>query len=261
MRDRMLNYKATIAYDGTNFHGVAEQLNGPDEPNIRTVIGELRAIINLVTQHDPKIIVSGRTDKGVHALNQVISFDLPENIDEKELSRLAYVCNSKLNPEILVKSIERVDENFHARFSAKSRTYRFFIDNSELPNIFNSRFSWHISKPLDIEAMKLAAKVFIGEQDFTSVCKKDESMPHNIREVFTSHFIEDEIFGDETICYEISANAFCWNMVRSIVGVLVDVGLGKISADEVPELLARKQRDSSRSFAPPQGLVLFEVAY
>lgn len=268
-----MNYRAVISYDGTDFHGVAEQLNGPDAGPIRTVIGELRPIIAMVAQGEPKINVSGRTDKGVHAREQVITFSFPEGAGEFDPSRLAHVANKKLNPEIVIHSIEPCQEDFHARFSAKARTYRYFINNSELPDFRNARYCWTVSEKLDVEAMKLAAKAFIGEQDFTSVCKKDESMPHNIREVYKAEWvILNESEGTQIllsaqndmnniICFEISANAFCWNMVRSIVGVLVDVGRGKIAAEDVGELLARKSRDSNRTFAPANGLVLWSVKY
>lgn len=254
----MKNYKAVISYDGTDFHGVAEQLNGLDVGPVRTVVGELRPVIEMVAQGSPKIVVSGRTDKGVHAREQVISITFPEGSGEFDPLRLAHVANKKLNPEIVIHSIEICDEDFHARFSAKARTYRYFINNSELPDFRNARYSWHVSSPLNLEEMKLAAKCFIGEQDFSSVCKKDESTPHNVREVFSAEFFET----DGLLCFEISANAFCWNMVRSIVGVLVDVGLGKISATDVPKLLEAKDRTANKSsLAPPGGLTLWSIQY
>ncbi len=260
----MVNFKATIAYDGTDFSGVAEQLNGANEKEIRTVVGELRPIIEMVAQGQPKIVVSGRTDKGVHAREQVLSFSFPQGFKDFDPARMAYVANKKLGPEIVIHSIENCDQDFHARFSAKSRTYRYLIDANNTPDIFSSRFAWHISSDLDIEAMEMAAKVFIGEHDFTSVCKRDESMDHNIREVLEAHFVQSVLItGSEKplICFEISANSFCWNMVRSIVGVLVDVGMGKITEFDVKQLLQAKQRDSSRTFAPGHGLTLWKVQY
>jgi tRNA pseudouridine38-40 synthase len=263
--ESMKVFKATIAYDGTDFSGVAEQVTKDGEAKIRTVVGELRPVIEMVAQSVPVINVSGRTDKGVHALEQVISFSFPDNPDvEIDVDRLAYVCNKRLNPEIVISSCEEAQEDFHARFSAKSRTYRYFIDTNESPNIFSSRFAWHVGKELDVEAMNVAAKLFVGEKDFTSVCKQDDSMPHNIREVFSAEIIDaDNAFGKENqlLCFQISANAFCWNMVRSIVGVLVDVGLGKIAPEDVQSLLDAKKRDSSRTFAPAHGLTLWNVQY
>jgi len=258
-------YKATIAYDGTDFSGVAEQITKDGEAKIRTVVGKLRPIIEMIAQSKATINVSGRTDKGVHAREQVISFSFPENKNiELDLCRLLYNCNKKLNPEIVVTNCEVANEEFHARFSAKARTYRYFIDCNTAPSIFSSRFAWHLARDLDIDAMSIAAKHFVGEHDFTSVCKKDDSMEHNIREVFEAGFIVDESsFGSDhqLLCFQITANAFCWNMVRSIVGVLIDVGTRKITQEDVQNLLQVKQRDSSRTFAPGHGLTLWKVRY
>lgn len=282
------NYKANISYLGTGFHGVAEQITPAGEKSIRTVVGELRQIIEMVTQKKPIINVSGRTDKGVHAREQVITFGFGEIDIDFDTSRLAHVCNKRLNPAIVVHSIIEVDPQFHARFSAKSRTYRYFIDTGIIPNIFTAPYSWHISADLNFEEINTAAKHFVGEQDFTSVCRSDESVAHNVREVFGAQFIEvfdhhqeqiamsperissickgyrfvDELGMTQLRCFEISANAFCWNMVRSIVGVLVDVGLGKMSASDVPKLLEAKNRSANKSqLAPPGGLVLWSIRY
>ena len=267
----MKNYKAVISYVGTGFSGVAEQVTSADEKPIRTVVGELRPIIEMVCQGVPTINVSGRTDKGVHAREQVITFSFPDGSIDFDPTRLAHVANKKLNPEIVIHSIEHCADDFHARFSAKARTYRYFIDIGQTPNIFLSQFSWNVYDPLDLEAMKAASKYFVGEQNFTSVSKSDESVAHNIREVFKAEFIDvdfPELFDmpnssrDTFLCFEISANAFCWNMVRSIVGVLVDVGRGKLDPDEIPVLLAKQDRSVNQSqLAPPNGLVLWEVAY
>lgn len=264
----MKNFRANISYDGTDFSGVAEQLNSPDEKPIRTVLGELRPLIEMVAQASVKINVSGRTDKGVHARNQVLTFCFPENPDiDLEYSRLTHVCNSKLNPEIVVQEIVQVQGDFHARFSAKSRTYRYFIYNNDLPDFTLARYSMFVQQKLDVEEMKLAAREFVGEQDFTSVCKKDESLSHNVREVFSADFIDVEqnlvmpIGTSKLLCFEISANAFCWNMVRSIVGVLIQVGRGKKQASDIRELLDNKDRNHGCQIACPNGLFLWDIEY
>ncbi len=261
-------YRATISYDGSNFSGVAEQVLDSDIPSVRTVVGELREVIEMVTQASPYIAVSGRTDKGVHAREQIVSLTFDPEISV-DCERLKHVCNQRLNPEIVVHDISEADQDFHARHSAKSRTYRYFIDNSPTPNFMMSKYVWSISRPLDADAMKIAAKHFVGEQDFTSVCRNDESKPHNIRNVFSAEFIDvdvPEMFSTPSgkpnmLCFEISANAFCWQMVRSIVGVLVEVGKGNLSPDEIPALLEKKERAYGSHIAPAHGLILWSVLY
>ncbi len=273
----MKTFRALISYKGSGFHGVAEQVTEDGAQSIRTVIGELRAVIEMVTQAVPSIAVSGRTDKGVHAREQVITFSFPDNPTiDLDCGRLMHVCNKRLSPEVVVHEIGEAPKDFHARFSAKARTYRYFIDNSARANFFLADYAWNVSAPLDLDAMKCAAKCFVGEQDFSSVCRDDESVPHNIREVFSADFIDvdyPEIFSlptlqgpalqkNELLCFEISANAFCWQMVRSIVGVLVDVGRGKVTPDGIPALLEKKDRQANNSqLAPAQGLTLWQVHY
>lgn len=258
------NIRVTFSYKGTNFHGLVEQPNN-DAGVVRSVIGELRSCIELVTQQSVHFTVAGRTDKGVHAREQVASFKVE---GEHDLEKMARTCNKRLAPEIIVTSIEEVDENFHARFSAKARKYRYFIYNNDLPHLMLDDFSWHVRYDLDIEAMQKAAQHFVGEKDFTSVCKASDDVEHNIREVFQAEFIDGSIdlisfdnVDSNMLCFEISANAFCWQMVRSIVGVLVQVGRGKIDADDIPALLDKKDREYGGELSPAKGLVLWEVSY
>lgn len=269
----MATYKVVISYDGTDFSGIAEQVRGPEEPQIRTVIGELRPLFEMVAQTPVSLAMSGRTDKGCHARHQVLSFELPDDsASDVDMGRLAYVCNKKLAPEVVVHSIEQADENFHARYSAKARTYRYFIDTSEIPNPFISRYVWNVGQALDVDAMNQAAQCFVGEQDFTSVCKTDPSLDHNIREVFFSSFLDvndhaelvtpfDSLSTNGLVCFEISANAFVWNMVRSVMGVLVAVGQGTLSPGDIPGLIAAKSRTHGCVLAPPAGLILWDVQY
>lgn len=224
----------------------------------------------MVAQSPAHIVVAGRTDKGVHARAQVMSFSFPELGDtDIDINRLMHVCNQRLNPQIVVHDMTQAPEDFNARHSAKARTYRYFIDTSARANFMLSDWAWHVYEPLDIDAMTQAAKHFVGEHDFTSVCRNDDSKKNNIREVATAEFLETvmpEMFampsGEENLlCFEISANGFCWQMVRSIVGVLVQVGKGNVSADEIPELLAKKERVFGSLIAPAHGLILWDVRY
>lgn len=266
----MTNYKCTFSYVGTKFNGSAEQ-NGIPVEEARTVVGSMRDVIEMVTQKPVTLNLAGRTDRGVHARAQVASFTLDENVEYKNLAR---IINSRLEPEIVVHSIEPADDEFHARFSAKSRTYRYYIYNAKNPHPFYSEFSWHIYNDLNFEDMSRAAKHFVGEHDFTSFCRSNPQVKHNVREVkkLDLKIVEanNDLFeigeleldaNSRLMCLEIQANAFCWQMVRSITGMLVDIGRGKFSGDDIPEMLEAKDRNVMKQLAPPHGLTLFAIEY
>lgn len=255
---------------GTNFNGSAEQLGVVGE-NVRTVMGCIREVIEMVTQKPIQINLAGRTDRGVHARAQVASFKIDDDID---VSNLARVINSRLAPEIVIHSIEKTAEDFHARFSAKSRTYRYYIYNAKNPHPFYSAFSWHIYNDLNFEGMLDASKHFMGEHDFTTFCRTNPDVKHNIREVQKLDFLivnkKDDLFeigelesdtNSRLMCVEITANAFCWQMVRSITGTLVDVGRGKVAPDQIPVMLDAKDRNVTKQLAPAQGLTLYSIEY
>jgi tRNA pseudouridine38-40 synthase len=245
-------FRAVFSYRGAGFNGAAEQ----SEAGTRTVVGELRNVIETVAQSRMDLIIAGRTDAGVHAREQVMSFTFPETPDiDFDCYRAKHACNSRLNPEIAVTSLEEVDENFDARRSAKSRTYHYVIDNGEVPDVFLFDTTWHIWRPLDVDAMNRAAKYFLGEQDFTSVCR--DSGKRNVRKVTHAEFFTD----GRVITFEITANAFCWQMVRSIVGILVMVGQGKLEADSIPVLLEKHERAYGSHMAPARGLTLWSIEY
>lgn len=266
----MNNYKCTFSYVGTKFNGSAEQ-NGIPVDQARTVMGSIREVVEMVTQNPITINLAGRTDRGVHARAQVASFALGETLEYRTLAR---IINSRLEPEIVVHSIEPAADDFHARFSAKSRTYRYYIYNAKNPHPFYSEFSWHIYNDLKFEDMTRAAKYFVGEHDFTSFCRSNPQVKHNVREVKNLDlkivdskndlFEIDELEQDANsrlMCLEIQANAFCWQMVRSITGMLVDIGRGKFNADDIPKMLEDKDRSVMKQLAPPHGLTLYSIEY
>ncbi len=262
----MKNYKATFSYHGKYFHGVAEQTS-EDLDRVPTVMGKVREVIEMVAQQNVNFAIAGRTDRGVHALHQVMSFNFPDTPEmDLDISRLKHVLNQRLNPEIVFSEIVEVEEDFHARFSAKSRTYNYLINNSKNIDMFSCDFSWHIPNKLDLDAMSKAAEYFVGEKDFSSVCREDPNSKHNIREVLAARFADPpshliSLSSEGLICFEISANAFCWQMVRSIVGVLVQVGKGKISLEYVELMLQGTDRVLGSQIAPPHGLFLVNVSY
>lgn len=242
--------KLVVAYDGTDFHGFAVQ------PDVRTVQGVLGKALEKVLRHEIDLACAGRTDAGVHAWGQVVSFEADPGVDPW---RLRDSLNSLIGPEIVVRSCELVDPGFDARHSAVSRTYRYTVLNRPEPDPFRARYAWWVETPLDFAPMRMAADPLIGEHDFASFCRRSSNPgATTIRRVLTSHWID---LGDGEYRYDITATAFCWQMVRSVVGTLVDVGLGRLTAGDVRAILASHNREAAGQVAPPHGLSLWEVGY
>jgi tRNA pseudouridine38-40 synthase len=240
--------KLVVAYDGTEFHGFAAQ------PGPRTVAGVLLGAITKVLRHDVELSCAGRTDAGVHAWGQVVSFPAQPGLDPW---RLQNAVNSMLAPEVVVRSCELVAPSFDARHSAQWRHYRYTIVNRAMPDPFRDRYTWWVPDKLDLRALRLAADPFIGEHDFSSFCRKKENAS-NVRRVSLSAWnVED----DGVLRYEVRANAFCWQMVRSIVGTLVDVGTGRLKPGDILAIIRAGDRDTAGQVAPPRGLSLWEVGY
>ncbi|HET9729411.1 MAG TPA: tRNA pseudouridine(38-40) synthase TruA [Acidimicrobiia bacterium] len=244
--------KLVVAYDGTDFSGFAAQ---PHQPGVRTVGGVLGHALSKVLRHDVELSCAGRTDAGVHAWGQVVSFESEPGLDPW---RLQSAVSSMLGPEIVIRSAELVSSSFDARHSAKSRAYRYTIVNRPVADPFRDRFSWWIEQPLDLSALRLAADPFVGEHDFASFCRKGPEGSTTTRTVLSSNWIDE---GDGVLRYEIAARAFCWQMVRAIVGTLVDVGLGKRRPGDMMGILRAGRRDVASQPAPPRGLCLWEVGY
>jgi len=254
----MRRARVTVAYDGTDFHGFAQNRD------VRTVVGVLRAAIEKVVREPVGLVGAGRTDAGVHAWGQVISCDLPAHCD---LASLARSVNSMCGPEISVRDwVWTTDRDFSARFSATYRHYRYDVLNTPESNPFVTRSAWHIVAPLRLWAMQLACDPLIGEQDFSSFCRSPkladgEAPPSLKRRVFSADW--REVGGDVPglLRFEIRANAFCHQMVRSLVGTLVRVGLGELHAGDMRSILVQRDRTAAGQIAPPHGLVLWEVGY
>ena len=248
-----MRVKARVAYLGVDFHGFAEN------PGVKSVAGELNKAITLVAGEPVSVTCAGRTDKGVHAVGQVVSFDIPDHIS---LERLALSVNSQCGPSVLFTDLEIVDKNFDARFSAVSRTYSYRILNGRDLDPFLSDRAWHISDELDVDSMQKASSYLIGEHDFSSFCKKPKlksgdtvSLVRHVNSAEWNSISETDLF------FEICASSFCHQMVRSIVGTLVDVGLGKIPCDDMPRIITLSDRQAAGRIAPPHGLTLLSVKY
>src|SRR5689334_15785201 len=210
--------KMIVAYDGTEFSGFAHQ---PNQPHVRTVGGVLAQAIGKILRHDVQLACAGRTDSGVHAWGQVVSFPSEPGLDPW---RLQTAVSSMLGPEIVVRAAELAPPTFDARHSAQWRQYRYTIVNRPVADPFRDRFTWWVPEPLDLRALRLAADPFVGEHDFASFCRRGPEGSTTMRRVLASQWVDE---GDGVLRYEIRATAFCWQMVRAIVGTLVEVGMGK----------------------------------
>jgi tRNA pseudouridine38-40 synthase len=235
-----------VAYDGTDFHGFARQKHA------RTVQGLLEEKLSLLLRVPIETVGAGRTDAGVHASGQVVSFDAPSAVQPEWLQlRL----NKLLAPEVVVRAAAAVPDDFSARFSAKRREYEYRIYRSPEPDPFRDRFALWVPGPLSLSATRAAARALIGEHDFSSFCRRGEgSMVRRVRAItFTPR-------GDELIV-KIKADSFCHQMVRSIVGLLLDVGVGKREPGDVGKALRAKHRNAAGPVAAARGLHLTDVAY
>ncbi len=255
-----MNVRLLVAYDGAGFRGLAPN------PGVRTVVGELERVIEPLIGVKPEIVMSGRTDAGVHAWGQVLSFTMPEDV--VDLHRIQKSVNSRLGPEIVVREITQAADEFSARFSATGRRYRYLIINRPVNDPFLARTGWWVDSgprgPLDVDAMNAACPHLIGEHDFSSFCRRPKAAPgvaaepSLVRRVTAASWHD---LGDGLLRFEIEGTAFCHQMVRSIVGFMVAVGAGKRRADELPAVIAARDRAEAENPAPPHGLTLWQVDY
>jgi tRNA pseudouridine38-40 synthase len=240
-------YRLEVSYDGTGFHGFARQ------PQVRTVQGEIETALSRVLKVSVETTGAGRTDTGVHAVGQVVSFFA---IEELDLVRLQRSLNGILHPEMVVTSLKTEAPGFDARFSAAWREYRYQILNDVHPEPLRRNSTWHISDPLDLDGMNAAADQLTGEHDFASFCRASPS-GGSVRRVLEARWTVDR----PLVVLRIRANAFCHQMVRSMVGFMVEVGRRRRRADETAAVLAAADRSAAGPMAPPQGLILWKVGY
>jgi tRNA pseudouridine38-40 synthase len=248
MADVMRNIKLIIEYDGANYAGWQVQPNGP---SIQETLQD--AISAITREPDVKINGSGRTDAGVHAAAQVANFQTDTAIPA---AALVHAINTKLPEDIAVVAAEDAPGDFHARYSARSKTYRYSILNRPVRGPLDRRRCGYVRAPLDTAAMRAAAEHIVGEHDFAAFQSKPDGKP-SVRTVTRLEVIDDA----PHIHIEVSANGFLYNMVRAITGTLIEVGLGRRSADGIAELIASRDRSAAGPTAPPQGLCLMEVEY
>lgn len=244
----MRNIKLTIEYDGKDFNGWQKQ------PNKLNIQGEIERAIYNITKEEVDLIGSGRTDAGVHALGQVANFKTNSEIS---IEKLPLAINSQLKNSIVIKEAEEVDERFHSRYNAKHKTYRYIINNSKCGTAIYRNLEYSYPFKLDAEKMKQASKYFEGEHDFKAFKSSGTSSKNSVRTIYKA-IVKQE---GEKIIIELTGNGFLYNMVRIISGTLLDVGLGKIQPEEIPEMIESKDRQRAGKTLPAHGLYLVEVKY
>ena len=244
----MNNIKLTIEYDGTNYYGWQKQ------KEMKTVQGEIEEAILLVTKEKCEVIGSSRTDAGVHARGFVANFKTNSKVPPE---RFREALNVKLPNDIVVIKSEKVEDNFHARYNAKGKTYQYYILNDDIPSALMRNQLYHYKYDLDVESMKEAAKYFIGTHDFAAFKTQGSSVKGTVRTIFDVKVEKIE----KTIRISVSGDGFLYNMVRIIVGTLIRVGRNKIPASSIIDIINKKDRALAGDCVPPNGLVLKEVYY
>lgn len=224
------------------------------QPNKLNIQGEIERAIYNITKEEVDLIGSGRTDAGVHALGQVANFKTNSEIS---IEKLPLAINSQLKNSIVIKEAEEVDERFHSRYNAKHKTYRYIINNSKCGTAIYRNLEYSYPFKLDVEKMKQASKYFEGEHDFKAFKSSGTSSKNSVRTIYKA-IVKQE---GEKIIIELTGNGFLYNMVRIISGTLLDVGLGKIQPEEIPEMIESKDRQRAGKTLPAHGLYLVEVKY
>ncbi|SFJ38805.1 tRNA pseudouridine(38-40) synthase TruA [Thermoflavimicrobium dichotomicum] len=244
----MKKIKLVVAYDGTDFSGFQRQ------PGKRTIQGTLEETLSKITGEEIEIYGSGRTDAGVHALGQVCHFTTKSPIP---ITKYPYILRRALPRDIICISSEEVPMDFHARKSAYWKTYRYYIETTPVPDLFTRRFRTHLPFPLDVDAMQKAGKLLVGTHDFTSFCSTKTVVEDRVRTIYRCQVCQEA----NGVYIEVTGNGFLYNMVRIIAGTLYEVGRHERNVQEIPQILAAKDRTLAGPTFPPEGLILFEVGY
>jgi tRNA pseudouridine38-40 synthase len=245
----MIRYKCIISYDGSGFSGYQVQ------PKKRTVQSVIEAVLTKMHKGSSvKISASGRTDAGVHAKGQVIHFDSPLSLP---VEKWELALNSMLPEDISVLSVKEADPAFHARFDANGKEYRYYLNQSPKRDPFQRNYAFHYPYPLNLEAMREASAYLLGTHDFSSFCSARTEVEDKVRTIKTIEILQDE----EKVSFHFIGNGFLYNMVRILVGTLIEVGSGKRKSEEIMEILEKRDRRYAGKTAPGQGLYLWQVLY
>lgn len=246
----MKKLKCTITYDGTNFSGSQIQ------PNKRTVQREIENVLTKMHKgNEKRIVLSGRTDAGVHARGQVFHVETDLTIPIENWKK---AMNAQLPDDIYVHKVEYVKPSFHARYDAKEKEYRYFVLNSSEPDLFQRNFTYFDPFPFDLKAIKEACKLLEGTHDFTSFSSARSTVKGSkVRTLYEVSCLKEH----DKIVFTLRGNGFLYNMVRIIVGALLDVGKGILNPSDIEEILQKKDRSFAGKTMPPQGLFLWKVTY
>ncbi|WP_409343396.1 tRNA pseudouridine(38-40) synthase TruA [Paenibacillus sp. MBLB4367] len=253
----MRNVKLNVSYEGTLYSGFQTQ------PHRNTIQDKLEEAVASLTGETVKIIGSGRTDAGVHARAQIVNFEISSKIP---IERWCLAMNSRLPEDIVVYAAEEARFDFHARRSAKRKTYRYSIRYGRHPDLFTRRTTFHHHAPLNTDLMRQALAMLEGEHDFTSFCSIRSSVESHVRTIFETRLetVVDErsVDGQAGVIHMyITGNGFLYNMVRIIVGTLIEIGEGKRSQNDMQHILDAKDRNTAGPTAEPHGLMLWDVVY
>lgn len=244
-----MNYKMIIEYDGTRYEGWQKQKHSDE-----TIQGKIEKAIEKITNEKVSIIGAGRTDSGVHSMGQVANVHINKKLDINEFKTN---LNQLLPDDIYIKTLELADENFHARFHAKSKIYEYNLRIGARKEVFKKRFIWQFCENIDISEMKKAAKILKGTHDFTAFCNNKHLKKSAIRTIYSIEILRTEDILHIRFC----GDGFLQGMVRILVGTLVEVGEGKKDAKSMYEILESKKRSNAGFTAPAQGLTLLSVFY
>lgn len=244
-----MNYRMLIQYDGTKYNGWQRQGNTQN-----TIQGRIEAVLSRMTGTVVEVHGSGRTDAGVHANGQVANFKVVTSMSPEEIQ--AYL-NQYLPEDIAVLELAEVDERFHSRLNAKSKIYRYRIHNNNVGNVFERKYSYQVTEPLNLEKMRESAAYFLGEHDFKSFCSLAKFKKSTIRTIYEINIQKE----GSMVTVDINGNGFLYNMVRIIMGTLIEVGLNKREPDDIPRILEGQNREMAGATAPAHGLTLWNVFY
>jgi tRNA pseudouridine38-40 synthase len=260
----IVRYQVILAYDGSRYHGFQRQSQAITKAGTPTVQGVIEDALRLIGWEGSSILVAGRTDAGVHALGQVVTFDLAWNHGIQDLQA---AINANLPGDVVARHVSGVDATFHPRYDAITRRYRYHIFCQELRHPHRERYAWRVWPPVEIELMRKVASQLVGTYDFAAFGTPPKDGGTTIRTVQSADWFtikrdpSDLSLGVPELCFEIVANAFLYRMVRRVVDVLVGIGQRKLDADLILHLLASPPSSVVRGLAPANGLFLVDVTY
>ncbi|MCX7822537.1 MAG: tRNA pseudouridine(38-40) synthase TruA [Syntrophobacterales bacterium] len=243
------NFKLILEYDGSGYHGWQRQ------KGVLTVQEVLESSLAIMLGRELHVRAAGRTDAGVHALGQVVNFYARTRLQPMDIQR---GLNSLLPDDIVVKHAEEVDQSFHARYSAKAKLYRYLVLNRPLPSALWRRYAWHVPYRLNIEDLNRALEYFRGEHDFSAFRASRSSVKSSVRVLYQA---DCRVESDGLLVFSFLGNGFLRHMVRIIVGTVIEVGMGKRTPDDIPAVMASKDRNLAGITAPAHGLYLVRVEY